>query len=187
VAIVVVVVAVVAVAAVVLLKSSGLKTGSATATIAWKVPAHGVGTASKTLTGTIDGLALVAKSTGVAPTVGGPATGTTGTSGGVGLPVAHWSGTLGGKKFDLDVTETIGSGTSSATSNKYLGTFNITYRIAGTYGTDAVKGTATADPRHAGRLQFSGTVGSYHVKGTASEPKKSASQGKFRASFVVTG
>ena len=183
VAIVVAVVAVVAVAAVVLLKASGITTGSGTATISWKVPAHGVGTSPKSLSGTVDGLTLIAKSTGVDRAAGGTAPSATGAD----LPVAHWSGTLGGKKFDLDVTESIVSGSSSATSNKYLGNFKIVYRITGTYGTDAVKGTATADPRHAGRLQFSGTVGSYHVKGTASEPKKSATNGKFRASFVVTG
>ena len=120
------------------------------------------------------------RSTATATAAGGSTTG-------AGLPVAHWSGTLGGKTFDLDVTETIGSGTSTSTSNKYLGSFKITYRITGTYGTEAVRGTATADPFHAGRLEFSGTFGSYHVKGTASEPKKGAHNGKYRASFVVTG
>ncbi|HEY5252350.1 MAG TPA: hypothetical protein VIJ09_11840 [Acidimicrobiales bacterium] len=180
----VVVLVVIVGAVVVLLKSSGIKTGSGTATLTWRVPKKGAGPSPKSYSGKVDGLTLTGKSTGVAPAdAGKPTSGT----GGPELPVAHWSGTLGGKKFDLNVTESIGSGPSSTTSNKYLGNFNITFHITGTYGTDAVKATATADPHHTGRLLFTGTVGSFHVKGTASEPKESATKGKIRASFVVTG
>ncbi len=180
---VVVVVVVGAVAAVVVLKASGLKTGSGTATITWKVPAHGTGT-SKSLSGTVDGLTLTARSSGSAPPAGASRPRATGRSL---RPRGPLVGNPGGKTFDLDVTESFGSASSSTTDNKYLGNFKITYRITGTYGTDQVRATATADPRHSGRLLFSATVGSYHVKGSASETKKGATSGKFRASFVVTG
>ena len=97
----------------------------------------------------------------------------------------HWTGTLGGTAFNLNVSETIGTGSPSAVANKFLGTYNITFHITGKYGTDAVKGTAVADSHNPGRLRISGTVGTLQFKGTMSVPKKKGAKEKVRATFTV--
>jgi hypothetical protein len=174
---------VVGVCAFLILKGGGLKTGSALATVSWKAPVAGAASSTASFTGKVDGLALQGKAEGVSPTQGGKPIAGQGSS----LQAGHWSGTLGGTAFSLDISETIGSGPPSATANKFLGTFSITFHVTGNYGTDKVTGTAVADPHNPGRLRISGTVGTLQFKGTMSVPKKKGSIEKVRATFNVKG
>jgi hypothetical protein len=161
----------------VIFKGGGLKTGSAVANVTWKAPVGGVASSTASFTGKVDGLALEGRATGVSPIAGGQAV----------LHAGHWTGTLGGTAFSLEVAESIGSGPSTGVVNKFLGTFAITFHITGTYGTDKVSATAVPDLHNGGRLSFSGTVGTYHVKGNMSVPHQKGTKERVRATFVLKG
>jgi hypothetical protein len=176
-----VVLVVIVVGAFVVFKSGGLKTGSAVATVTWTAPAAGATSSTASFTGKVDGLALQGRAEGKSPTQSGTAASGQGAS----IQAGHWTGTLGGTAFNLKVAETIGTGPPSAVANRFLGTFSITFHITGKYGTEAVKGTAVADPHNPGRLRISGTVGSLQFKGTMSVPKKKGANEKVRATFTV--
>jgi hypothetical protein len=182
----VVVVAVVVVVVAVILKTAGLTTGPGTATITWRLSAGGVHSPPTAFSGRADGLTLTGTAEGASPSDISSSSGTTGTFPKLaGLHLGRWTGTLGGTAFALDVTESVGTGKEPPVHNKFIGGFRITYFVTGTFGSQAVKMSATPDLQTSS-IAFSGTVGNFTVKGTTTGPKENGKTGTLHASYTVT-
>lgn len=97
--------------------------------------------------------------------------------------LAHWTGTLGGTRFDITDTlptaQIFGAAATKVTS--------VTFHATGTFGAEPVRATGTVTKSRPNQLAIAGTVGNLSFHGTVHIPKQDS--GKTRsvtASFTVT-
>jgi hypothetical protein len=163
------------------LSNSGATTflgGSGTATFTWQsVQSNGApGGAPTPFSGTIAGVPVQGQSSTPLSQGGGP------TGGGPTLPTQftlfRWTGTYGGKSFDLAVSPDLRSSLAGSPTG-----FNV--KVDGTYGSQPVHLTASLALTQANALHFDGTIGPHHVTGTV-WPKGNGANTAV-ATFVVTG
>ena len=164
--------------------TAGFPTGSGTATITWHSVDGSYGGSeahSQPYSGSIAGFPVTGKVVMPIPhAIRTP-------EGSVSLPsilvLARLTGSFQGKSFAL----TLSVRTSELLPLKNL--FNLSSfvaHVAGTYGSQVVKGTATAPASHPNTFRFMGTIGHHHLTGTV-RPIRHGSTNTATATFTVTG
>ncbi len=167
-------------------QSSALGVGSGTATITWSTANAGSNPTSGSIgnpppqafSGTIEGIAVSGTSTFIIP-ANGFALGQSS------LPLQRYTGTFGGKSFNLKATV---SSLPSASISSGEPSPNTKIVVDGTWGSEKVHAVVTQSPTHpnGNTAVFHGTVGQWTVEGTIIGPSTSGKTAKATASFTVS-
>jgi hypothetical protein len=175
------------IATLVILQNNGigtLKPGSGSATITWNQTGGGVTPPPQPFSGTIEGLTL----TGTAIPAKKPIPQVNPTTHTFvfpsHIPMATWSGTLGGTAFHLEVSMSFGPppGTAVNPHNYAFKGYSITAN--GTYGSQPVNAVVTIN-RNSLVEAFTGTIGNLKVSGTISQPKENGKTGTLSVPFTA--
>lgn len=148
--------------------SSGFPAGAASATVTWhQVPDSSIGVPqpfSGTVAGqSVTGTALIPRPTSFTNFI-----------------LGEWTGTFEGKTFHLTVSASFPNGLGSASSDSTL-----TVKIAGTYGSWRVSGTAT-EVGNSNNATFTASIGPHHVSGTLAPVNEGQSTATASAHFTVS-
>lgn len=148
--------------------SSGFPSGAASATVTWhQVPDSSIGVPqpfSGTVAGhSVSGTALIPRPTSFTNFI-----------------LGEWTGTFEGKTFHLTVSASFPGGLGSASSDSTL-----TVKIAGTYGSWKVTGTAT-EVANSNNAIFTAAIGPHHVSGTLAPVNEGQSTATASAHFTVS-
>ncbi|MDA8355965.1 MAG: hypothetical protein M0Z95_06675 [Actinomycetota bacterium] len=174
---------------------AGIPTGPGSATITWHGASAGSGSGGGTLTssglthtppqpfnGTIGGVAVSGRATLDLKTVGKLLTPKVHTTPGgtETITLYHWTGTLGGTRFTLAISEVLHLPLTTTSKDAYVS-------VSGTFGSQPVHAIARQiSPASTHELSISGTIGNFSFSGTLRRPTSSDGTSTETATFTLS-